>query len=402
MWLWLLLVMRPHNHKTQKILESSGYDIRRACVSVRDGAFEKLSVNEFQRARDTHVKDVNALQRLCDEKGISIIPFDHPDYPEKLRLIDNPPVVLFARGDLRCLKGRRVISAVGTRNPSEYSLRTAETLCASVAGTGAAVVSGLALGLDTAAHRGALRANGVTVGVLACGHLVDYPAGSHDLKNDIIRRGGAVISELLPNEGVSRGYFDERNRLISGVADAVVVLEAAARSGALLTAKHAFEQRRRVFFIPPHDLLDERYSGARVLYNEGAAPVFGYEDIVNAFTLTGETGGRAADAAPPKPAPYKPKAADPVPYKPASSAARTAARPSKAKTETVLPQERTTPEGLGRDEAMLYRELMKGPLDVDNLVVRTEIYYRTVMELLMEMEINGLVERRSDGTYSIV
>ncbi len=396
MWLWLLLVMRPHNPKTHDILRSCGYDIRRACIRVRDGAFPFLTNNENKRAHDMRMKNICALQKLCGDNGISIIPFDHADYPEKLRLIDNPPIVLFAMGDLRCLKNRKIISAVGTRNPSEYSLRTAEALCASIAGTGAVVVSGLAVGLDTAAHRGALKAKGITVGVLACGHLVDYPTESRKLKEDILRGGGAIISELLPEENVPRGYFNMRNRLISGIADAAVVLEAAARSGSLLTAAHAFEQRRKVFFIPPHDIADARYAGARALYKEGAAPVFGYEDIVNAFTLTGEAESGsypAENAAPPR---------KPAKKRTIAKQAPAPEPPRSAKPEVIPEPEKAVPEGLSENEAAVYKALMKEPLDVDMLVVRTEIHYRTLMEIMMEMEVGGLVERRSDGTYSIL
>lgn len=416
MWLWLLLVMQPHNPKTQSILRGCGYDIRRACIQVRDGAVA-LTAREQKRARDVRLNEVRALQRQCGENDIYIIPFDSASYPEKLRYINNPPIVLFSRGDLRCLKNRKIISAVGTRNPSDYSLNIAHTLCASIAGTGAAVVSGLAVGLDAQAHRGALSVNGVTVGVLACGHLVDYPTASHDLKEDILRKGGAIISELLPETNVPQGYFNTRNRLISGIADAVVVLQAAARSGTLLTAAHAFEQRRRVFFIPPHDIMDTQYAGAAKLYADGASPVFGYEDIVNAFSITGETTSAAQSAsnasvssnAAPAPAvpPKDPVVVTAPPVPPASpktknaKSKKSAVKPAPDQTAAQSPQ-KAIPKGLGEDEMKVYKALMKESLDLDLIVVRTEIYYRTVMEILMEMEVNGLVERHPDGMYSIL
>ncbi len=402
MWLWLLLVMQPHNPKTQKLLQSCGYDIRRACIQVRDGAFPSLSAAEKKRARDVRLNEVRALQKQCGENDIYVIPFDSSSYPDKLRYINDPPIVLFSRGDLRCLKNRKIIAAVGTRHPSDYSLSTAHTLCASIAGTGAAVVSGLAVGLDTQAHRGALSVNGVTVGVLACGHLVDYPTASHELKEDIIRGGGAIISELLPEANLPQGYFNTRNRLISGLADATVVLQAGARSGTLLTAAHAFEQRRRVFFIPPHDIMDSQYSGAAKLYADGASPVFGYEDIVNAFTITGETvstpvSSNTAPTNPPRDPALVPPAASPKtkPARSTKSAAKSAPTP-------VQSPQKAIPEGLDKDETKIYKALMNESLDLDLIVVRTEIYYRTVMEILMEMEVNGLVERHPDGMYSIL
>ncbi len=404
MWLWLLLVMLPHNPKTQSILQSCGYDIRRACIQVRDGVFPFLTAGERKRARDVRNNEVHALQKQCAENDIRIIPFDSADYPEKLRYINNPPIVLFSRGDPRCLKNRKIISAVGTRNPSDYSMRITYTLCASIAGTGAAVVSGLAVGLDTQAHRGALSVNGVTVGVLACGHLVDYPTASRGLKEDILRGGGAVISELLPKTTVPQGYFNTRNRLISGLADAVVVLQAAARSGTLLTAAHAFEQRRKVFFIPPHDITDTQYAGAAKLYKDGASPVFGYEDILNAFTITGETAAQPASqpsqTTQPKHATAIPRK-DPAPATPADSPKKKTARSARSADKAAQSPPKAIPEGLGEDETKIYKALMKETLDLDMIVVRTEIYYRTVQEILTEMEVDGLIERHPDGMYSL-
>ncbi len=302
MWLWLLLVMQPHNPRTYKILDACGYDIRSACVGVRDGAFPFLTNNEKKRAVDTRMKEIRDLQRLCGENNISIVPIDSPDYPEKLRLISNPPIVLFVQGNIRCLKNRLIISAVGTRRPSEYSVRVAGLLAGQLAAAGAAVVSGLAVGLDTAAHRGALNANGITVGVLACGSLFDYPTESSELKKEIVRKGGALIGELMPNSSCPNGYFPMRNRIMAGIADATVVLEAAARSGTLLTANHAFDMRRRVFVIPPNDIFDARYAGLTGLYRNGATPVFGVEDILNAFMPTrADNVGTAARGASPEP-----------------------------------------------------------------------------------------------------
>lgn len=284
MWLWLLLVMQPHNPRTYKILEACGYDIRSACVAVRDGGFSFLSAKEKKRAADVRMKEIRDLQRLCADNNICIVPLDSSEYPEKLRLISNPPIVLFVQGNILCLKNRLIVSAVGTRRPSEYSVRVSGELAGQLASAGAAVVSGLAVGLDTAAHRGALNANGITVGVLACGSLVNYPAESGELKKEIVRKGGAVIGELMPESPCPNGYFPMRNRIMAGIADATVVLEAAAKSGTLLTANHAFGMRRRVFVIPPHDIFDPRYAGLTGLYRNGAAPVFGVEDILNSFT----------------------------------------------------------------------------------------------------------------------
>ncbi len=375
-WLWLLLVMQPHNPRTEDVLRGSSYDIKRACVQVRDGNFPFLNSDIAERARETRMGKIRELQALCRENDIGIITFDHPDYPEKLRLIDNPPIVLFTQGDIGCLKDRKVVAAVGTREPSDYSMDTAYKLCAQIAQTGAAVVSGLAKGLDTAAHSGALSVDGITLGVLACGSLVNYPAESRELKDRILGSDGVIISELLPGTKVPRGYFHMRNRLISGLSDSVVVLEAHSRSGALITANTAFEQKRKVFFIPPHDIMDKRYVGAAMLYRTGATPVFGYEDVLGTFVRTDNREETSAK-------PEKPKKQKPA--------------------KKSLPEEKpkkTIPGGLDGNSTKVYAALMEESLDTETLFIRTEIPYNTVLEVLMELEIGGLIERNPDGTYS--
>ncbi|MGN1110914.1 MAG: DNA-processing protein DprA [Oscillospiraceae bacterium] len=391
MWLWLLLVMQPHNPKTGVVLLNSGYDIKRACVQVRDGVFPFLSAAENKRAAKVRLGNVRALQKQCADNGISIVTYDSADYPENLRRIDNAPIVLFVKGNKGLFRNRKAVAAVGTRTPSPYSKEITDSLCLMIARTGAVIVSGLAVGLDTAAHIASFYGNGVTAGVLACGHLVNYPAENEKLKEEILEHGGAIISELLPDTDVPRGYFDMRNRIISGLSDAVLVLEASAHSGALLTANHAFEQRRRVFFIPPHDITEARYFGAQILYREGATPVFGYKDVIRAITY-GEDGPIEYGSAAAK------KSAKAKPAK--SSAPDKPAKPDK--TASAEKSGRKVPEGLDEESQKVYNALVKETLDLEMIVVRTEIYYRTVLEILMELEIAGFVRRNPDATYSVV
>lgn len=395
MWLWLLLVMQPHNPKTGAVLQHSGYDIKRACVQVRDGVFPFLSAAENKRAAEVRMRNVRALQKQCADNGISIVTYDSADYPEKLRRIDNAPIVLFVKGDTRLFRNRKAVAAVGTRTPSPYSKEITDSLCLMISRTGVVIVSGLAVGLDAAAHIASFFGNGVTAGVLACGHLVNYPAENEKLKEEILEHGGAIISELLPDTEVPRGYFDMRNRIISGLSDAVLVLEASAHSGALLTANHAFEQRRRVFYVPPHDITEARYFGAQILHREGATPVFGYKDVINAIHY-GEDGPIEYGSAAAKEAAKK--SAKPKPVKPAKPA-----KPAKPdKSATVESSGRKVPKDLDEESQKVYNALVKETLDLEMIVVRTEIYYRTVLEILMELEIAGFVRRNPDATYSVV
>ncbi|MGN0678569.1 MAG: DNA-processing protein DprA [Oscillospiraceae bacterium] len=455
MWLWLLLVMQPHNPRTQKILSASGYDIRRACIQVRNGFFPFLTDKEKKRAQDVRMKEIRDLQRLCCENDIYIVPIDSPDYPEKLRLIDNPPIVLFARGNLRCLKNRLVVSAVGTRKPSDYGISVSQYLAEGLASEGAAVVSGLAVGLDTAAHRGALNVKGVTVGVLACGCLYNYPVESKELKEEIVRSGGAIISELMPQSDCPRGYFPMRNRLIAGIADATLVLEAPSKSGTLLTANHAFEMKRRVFVVSPHSISDPQYAGLIDLYRSGATLVFGAEDILNAFMLTRtdkdvstklsthsynipfltndadkqtmESSARvpaatAAPAAAYSAAASAVPAATPAPVsetipaaplnsessaaskakrstsKTASSASKTAA---KSATSKLKKQFKPFPREMPGKDFVILRDLTEKDLTMEDIAVRyPHLSFPDIAESFTNLEIGGYIAKNPNGTYS--
>jgi DNA processing protein len=161
------------------------------------------------------------------------------DYPSRLRRVELPPPVLFVLGTLGALDRPRAVAVVGTRRPTAVGRTTAGRIADAVAGRGATVLSGLALGIDAAAHAASLRAGGTTVAVIGGGHERLYPAGNRGLARAIVAQGGAVVSEFPPATVPTRGTFPRRNRIISGLSDATVVVEAGARSGALTTAAWA-------------------------------------------------------------------------------------------------------------------------------------------------------------------
>ncbi len=182
--------------------------------------------------------------------GVRIITLDDERYPSRLRLIDLPPPVLFLAGALEALDRPSAIAIVGTRRPTETGRAIAGRIADGVAALGATVVSGLALGIDGAAHAAAVRAGTPTVAVIGGGHERLYPSAHRVLARSIADRGGAVVSEFPPDMQPSRGTFPRRNRIISGLADATVVVEAGARSGALTTAAWALEQGRGLHIVP--------------------------------------------------------------------------------------------------------------------------------------------------------
>ena len=221
--------------------------------------------------------DVEAEIALCRRRGIEILSESDPRYPRMLREIPDPPGVLFVRGELKP-QDALAVGIVGTRHGTPYGLRQAERLAGSLARAGLTVVSGLARGVDAAAHRGALAAGGRTIAVLASGVLNIYPP-EHDSLADEVAAAGAVLSEQPSQSPPLAGTFPQRNRLISGLSLGVIVVEAADRSGALITARHAMEQGREVFAVPGN--VDGRASrGCHRLIRDGAKLIESADDVL--------------------------------------------------------------------------------------------------------------------------
>jgi DNA processing protein len=191
--------------------------------------------------------------RLLDEVhrlGLEIVILDDEDYPPLLLALEAPPPVVFVRGSRAILSVPGAVAVVGTRHPTEAGRHLARRLGAAIAAVGGVVVSGLALGIDGAAHSGVVDAGSPTIAVLGSGHAALYPRAHAPLADAIVAAGGAVISELAPAVNGNRGTFPRRNRVISGLSRATVVVEAPLRSGALITAHWALEQGRECFVVP--------------------------------------------------------------------------------------------------------------------------------------------------------
>ena len=182
--------------------------------------------------------------------GLGVLTVEEPGYPSRLAAIEMPPHVLFVQGDHRALVTERAVAVVGTRRATTMGRTIAGRISVELAAAGAAVVSGLAFGIDGAAHEATLRVGGTTVAVIGGGHAVLSPRRHSRLSAAIVAGGGAVVSELAPDVEPTHGTFPRRNRIISGLTEATVVVEAPARSGALITASWALEQGRECFLVP--------------------------------------------------------------------------------------------------------------------------------------------------------
>lgn len=219
------------------------------------------------------------IQSYCDERGIVVITRYDMDFPENLLDIDCPPLVLYCLGDKEVLKERSSLTIVGSREATPYSIDVAKYFARTKAREGHTIISGFARGIDSAAHTGAIEAEGTTVAVLGCGIYYDYPRNSAELKNSISQKG-AVITEYPPLESPAKEYFTIRNRLIAGLSKAVLVVQAGVHSGSINTASHAISQGKDVYCIPPANIFNDIYKGQSVLLRDGAIPAFEPHDII--------------------------------------------------------------------------------------------------------------------------
>ncbi len=195
--------------------------------------------------------DPGALLEAVRRAGVAAYPICHPYYPERLREIHDPPSVLYIKGVLRPEDLKWTVGVVGTRRPSAYGQKLAREFASALAESGVTIVSGMAVGIDSYAHRAALEGEGKTVAVLGCGPDQCYPTSNRPLYQMLVEEGrGAVVSEYFPGTKPEAWRFPARNRIISGLSQGVLVVEAGETSGALITARLAFEQNREVFAIP--------------------------------------------------------------------------------------------------------------------------------------------------------
>ena len=230
---------------------------------------------------------------LAASHKVAAVAWSDPAYPVALASIVDPPPVLWTRGRIDALHAPAV-AIVGSRAASQYALSIAHDLAHDLAACGLVVVSGLARGVDSAAHRGALAVGGVTVAVLGSGVDVMYPPEHAPLAKQIDERG-AVISELVPGTKPDAMFFPLRNRIISGLSRAVVVIEAGEKSGSLITARCALEQGRDVLAVPGN-VLNGRNRGAHGLLRDGAKIVESADDILEELGMRGQGVARPAPA----------------------------------------------------------------------------------------------------------
>lgn len=229
------------------------------------------------------VDEVETELRIAQRENIRVVSRSDQSYPSPLTQIADPPPVLYVRGELLA-QDELAVAMVGTRHATPYGLAEAERLAGALARAGVTVVSGLARGVDAAAHRGALEAGGRTLAVIAGGLLQITPTENHRLADEVAANG-CLLSEAPPRRPPVAGSFPQRNRLVSGLSLGVLVIEADDRSGALITARHAAEQGRDVFAVPG-PLTSRQSRGCHQLIQDGAKLVMDVDDVLSELSHT--------------------------------------------------------------------------------------------------------------------
>ncbi len=248
------------------------------------GIPQKVISSLLEKRRE--LKPETVIQKLAD-RGIDLVAIEEPEYPQALKSIYDPPGILYVKGK-RDILNKSMFAIVGARRATHYGLAAARSIAGELSQAGLGIVSGMARGIDTAAHRGALDAGGTTVAVLGCGVDVVYPRENRNIMEEISERG-VVISEFPPGTAPVAGNFPQRNRLISGLSCGVLVIEAAEKSGSLITVDFALEQGREVFAVPGQ-VTNRLNRGCHQLIRQGACLVENAGDILEELGLKTKDG----------------------------------------------------------------------------------------------------------------
>ena len=281
-WIWLAAICGAGSNEPAYLLRV--FEDARAVYEADKEALMQVpdcSQTILKKLQNKDLSHAEAVLEQCFMEGIRVIPCDSPMYPERLHGLFNKPLVLYARGDIENLNSRFCAGVVGTRNMTQYGKMAAFRIVRELCGYGAIIVSGAAYGIDSVANNTALFFDTPTIAVLGSGVNVPYPH-DHAPMLDQIAQNGMVISEFEPNTAPYGRNFPIRNRIISGLSDALLVVEADETSGALITARKAADQNRMVYAVPGN--IDQKASaGTNRLLRDGARVCCGAKDIVEDF-----------------------------------------------------------------------------------------------------------------------
>ena len=282
-WIWLSLCCSPSGSTFGKLIKE--FDGAKAIYEADDKRISSIIgyINSDRTALENKSLDrAEEVYAFCKKHKVGLLCYSDERYPEALRKIDTPPVLLYYRGVLPDFNNTFAVAAVGTRALSDYGRRNSFRICYDLATAGATIVSGMAIGIDGVSMAGALAAGGKTIAVIGSGIDVCYPPQHLTLAREIVK-GGCVMTEFAPGTPPSRYNFPKRNRIISGLSAATVVFEGAEKSGALITARYAKDQGRSVYALPGN-VGSTTSQLSNLLLKNGAKICTSADDILNDFT----------------------------------------------------------------------------------------------------------------------
>ena len=381
-WVWLAELPGLHNQTRLQLLEhfqspEDVYYADTAEILLTEG----ITREQAALLSDRRLESADRVLADCAQLSLRILTLQDADYPSRLKNIYDPPCLLYLRGRLPALDEEAAVAVVGTRTATPYGITAAEKLSYGLAAGGAVIVTGLARGIDAAAARGALRAGGTPVGVLGNGIDVVYPAESRYLYEDVAV-AGALVSEYAPGTAPAKAHFPARNRIMSGLSVATLVVEAPEKSGALITAETALEQGRDVFAVPgPIDAPMSR--GCNRLIRDGAGLAAEPWDLLRE---------------------YEDRFSDKLRVEGARTELQAVGWKSRQKTEAkpVPPSLSLSKNDLSLtdDQIRLLQTLTEEPLLVDDLIELTEIPTRRVLSALRVLELENLVTQHPGKRYT--
>ena len=380
-WVWLGIAIQPGSKIVDDILRVFP-DPEEFFLSGDSGIEKIKSIKEADalRIRATSLDVAKRAIETAENYGAKIITKESGFYPQNLLKIEAAPPVLYVLGDETCLNTVPAVAVVGTRRLSEYGDKMAQIIAGGLGSAGALVVSGMALGIDSAAHKACLSVGGKTVAVQGCGICKTFPPENIELK-ELIAANGAVISEFPPDSEARSSFFPIRNRIVSGMSLGVCVIEAAARSGTSITANLAFDQGRKVFAVPA-DVNRTTSQGTFRLLRSGAIPVADAKDILSEFGDE-HTAHLSFEKIQKRKIEKNPEAKNERPEK------------------LPKPVKKAPPPGLSKSAFAIYEVLDRIPKSADEISELTELPSSSIAVGLTELELLGLVIPSSGRRFVI-
>ena len=396
---WLWLTTRKGLGHRGAYLVSRHFPSPQAAYFADPKTYEAIDgLRDISPLLDKGLHEPERILRACYDKGISILTIQDASYPQRLLAMDDPPLVLYYNGMMPDLNGP-VIGVVGTRNASLYGMTQARRMGYGLSRCGSIVVSGGAKGIDTEALRGALLGGSPVVAVLGCGVDVAYPASNRSLFQDI-RDHGCLLSELPPGTQPRPEHFPVRNRIISGLSVGVLVVEAPAKSGALITAQRALDQGRDVFALPAN-VGQPTGDGNLQLLRDGAILVRDPWELLEEYARQFPETVRQQDCSGWDSAVGLPQEMAEIPEKPSGKPVSSAKKPvDKAENRNYIDAKKIM-DSLTLEEQRVISVLEAGPVHIDALSEQLQQPAGCVLALLTMLEVKGHIQRLPGRMFSL-